>query len=336
MQENPAFKNVQLKNLKMKKLFVIFAVAFIAITMATSCQKTDDILSTDEIVSYIDGEYVAQEADAMMYKSAPTALQRRFTYLIGENQGGAAPAGNIYSPYKLLDGSLFIAQTEPWLFWSNTAHNPETFGLTNVYSNLSPTVQSRMVCEVLNAQGKVSHLGIVDFLPSSDLFPLTIINKRVGAKILVNKDDVANIPNVPLQSIEIKASMAPVDVLATIKTSKATVTPLGDDPSDNPNTNGWPNFVYGATAVQTFNVNLGSTGDILLYNEVEENIVPGTQIDVIVKIADVTITEHVSAPAVGYGIKIIIETDKEGWYDSQLMNPTEEDLAITVTTVKIE
>jgi len=322
----------------MKKLFVIFAVAFIAITMATSCQKTDDILSTDEIVSYIDGEYVAQEADAMMYKSAPIASQRRFTYLIGENQGGAAPAGNIYSPYKLLDNSLFIANTEPWNFWKQSAgHNPETFDLTNVYSNLSPTVQSRMVCEVLNAQGKVSHLGIVDFLPSSNLFPLTIVNKRVGAKILVNKDDVANIPNVPLQSIEIKASMAPVDILATIKTSKGTVNPNGTLPVvGNPNANGWPNFVYGATAVRTFNVNLGPTGDILLYNEVEENIVPGTQIDVIVKIAGVTITKQVSAPAVGYGIKIIIETDKEGWYDSQWMNPTEEDLAITVTTVKIE
>lgn len=301
---------------KIKSLFLVAIVAFMLVF--ASCQKEECITDQQSsVVSYIDIKDVAFVGKEGNLKSLPIGSTRTYTYLINQSEGGSlfpAPAPNPYSPYKLLGEQLFFVNSAPWIFWNDPAHNPETFDMTGVYSNYSPTVPSRMVCIVKNLQGQASYLGISDFTPNVNLFPLAINNQQIGALAKVNAQGLKGIPGVEVTGITITIDkMAKVDTLATAITSGPTTTATGAV---------WPTWKYvGSPSSQTFTLTAAQVtaaldGDVEIYNHVELNILPDAKITIAVQIAGITSTQIVDAPAIGKGIKLILKTDKEGWYDS--------------------
>lgn len=289
------------------KKFQISLLAIVAIMLIAFSSCTDSITDKSSTgVSYIENAtFIPQESNL---KSLPIGATRTYTYLINGTTGIGA-----YAPYELLGEELFFENSAPWVFWQNASHNPETFDMNGVYSNYSPTVQSRMVCEVKNLAGKSTHLGISDFFPSANLFPLSINNQRIGAIIKFNADDLKGIANTPLTGITITVDqMAPVDVLATATTPSNVTTVAGVAT--------WPNWKYiGNASSQTFTITpaqLAATGDVTIYDDVELNILPSATITVSVQIGGITATKTVAGPAIGKGILLNLKTDKVGWYDS--------------------
>lgn len=317
----------------MKKIQILF-VAIVAVMFSaifTSCNEKPDECKTSD-VSWFDGSFIGKEGNL---KSLAIGATRTYTYLIGENEGGPtfpAPSPNPYSPYKLLKENLFFKNSEPWLFWKDYTNNPETFGMNGVYSNFSPNRQSRMTCEVKNSDGKSTHLGISDFLPNANLFPLTINNQRIGAIGRFNADGIKNIPNAAFTGLTITIDqMAQVDVFATSITSGPTT--VAGVPA-------WPTWQYvGNATSQTFVITaeqLAATGDVTFYDGVELNILPTATITVSVQIAGITVTQTVAGPAIGEGINLVFETDNAGWYDSNNATINENNLLVKPKVVTFE
>ena len=300
-----------------------------------SCQKEEIAQpNLSGSVGVIAASYVADDGGNLGFKSAPVTpigVHHVWSYYI--DNPAQAPA-DPYDNYKLLNGDLFIYGSDPWDFWSVASNNPITFDMTQVYSNYSPTVQSRMVCQTLDADNQVAYLGIVDFLPNSNLFPLTIINRRLGDILIANADQLKSKPGYNFMSIQVKANMGVINPFKTWMTSGGT-------------NSAWPTFVYDSESIVTFDVN--EAGDDLLYDGLDKKIIgvdhvftvngqPTTlkAVEVVVVVDGYSASAWAPVPGPGYGLKLLITTDKKGWYDSQTIGVTEKDITVAVETVKIE
>ena len=314
----------------MKKLSLLFVVAFMAVIIF-SCSKKDDnvVAPTNKYVETIAGSFIAHDGDITL-KSAPIGVNRTWT-MYARN---SSFYGN--TPFALVRGLEFITGSVAYNYWSNTANNPVTFSATQpVYSNLTPAEDLRIISESKDAADKVAYLGILDFNPSQVNFPLTVNCFRLGDVLTINTNALTSLPGGDKLSISVAYNLAPINLAAT---KIAPVTADGTVP--NGKQFQWSDAIYGDPVASTKTI---GSGDFVVYEGLDSKVMG----EIVITITD-TYTGMVNDQAVakitlpaiqaadpGKGMKIILKTNKIGWYDSGIINFSDKDITVEVVEVTV-
>lgn len=312
----------------MKKIrnFMMLALA-VAMVFATSCKKNDDLSSSKapKAVKTIAASYSTKINDL---KALPGNGTRTWTMY--------AKNSSFYGTQflALVKGDEFITGSAAYNFWSTAGNNPVTFDISQaVYSNLTPDEDLRLVTETrlekTNPLSPIAYLGVIDFNPGKAQFPLTINSFRLGDILQINADALTNKPGGQNLVIKVKFNKKPIDLTATETQTSFT--------GVNVNAPGgqefkWDDIKYGSQ-VAVAETTIGTGLVTLLDNYVD-------------KVFDVTITitetgsglsveKNVTAFSAGQGMKLVLSTDKIGWYDSATMGFNDKDITVTQVTVPI-
>lgn len=306
------------------KKFVFVFLGLISMVLF-SCNKEEEIPVEKNYVNAIEGEFIAAEGDITL-KSAPVGVTR--TWSMYTNNADFYPAGL----WSLVDGREFIENSTPYLFWSNSANNPVSFSAgQEVYSNLTPDENLRIVLETKDGNGDVAYLGILDFNPDAQSFPLTVNGYRLGDVLTVNTDDVTTLPGFGNLVVTVEYNLAPIDLAAT---KLANVT--GTEGIPNGTQFQWSDIVYGSEVAQSTVVSGG--GDVVLYDGLAHKVVGDIKITITeTGNASLNIVKTITANGAGLGMKIVLETDKIGWFDSAIpLTMTDTDISVNTVTVNID
>jgi len=308
-------------------LLVLVLVAF------GSCKKesvNQNTTTAPKYVKTIAGSFVAKDGD-IQFKDAPVGFERTWTEL--------AKNSPFYTPevFGLIDGREFITGSSSYNFWSVPANNPVTFPASSVvYSNNTPDELQRMITETKDAAHHVAYLGMLDFQPSTANFPLTIHCYRLGDVLQINTDALVNLPGGHNLTFSVKYNLAPVDLTAT----EAKLTLSGTNTGiPNGNEFTWADIQYGAPVEHTIAVPALQMGDFTLYDDLG-----GKVTNVVITITETgtgaTPGSVITLPVVnglgaGLGMKMVLTTTKIGWYDSQTINWSDTDIAVTTVNVPV-
>ena len=315
----------------MKKVSLVLSVALMVVILFSCSKKEDnDVVTPQKYVKAIQGSFIAKDGDITL-KSTPVGVNRTWTMY--------ATNSPFYSnqAFALIRGAEFITGSVAYNYWSNTANNPITFSATqSVYSNLTPDENVRIISESKDAADKVAYLGILDFNPTLADFPLTVNCFRLGDVLTINTDLLTKLPGGDKLSIKVKYNLAPID-LATTKL--APVTGTGGVPNGKQFT--WADVVYGTSVASEMSV---GSGDFVVYEGLDKKVMG----DILIEITD-TYTgivndqpvAHINLAAIpaagaGKGLKLILKTNKIGWYDSGILNFSDKDITVEVVTVTVD
>jgi len=326
----------------MKKINLFLSlIAVVMLVGLTNCKKETENTSVTKYVGTVNGSFVAQDASIKINKDlAPSLLVTRNWIMYAKN---SPFYGN--QPFALVKGNEFITGSTAQQWWSTAGNNPVSFAANQaVYSNLTPAEPVRLIMEGYGSDNPTlaAYLGILDFDPTQTQFPLTVTGKRLGDVVTLNTDALTELPGANL-TITANFQLADVDVAAT------EVGVL------NPATGAVATGVFGeldfskikygspvTTVVTLPNVPSGS-GNYPLYSGVGKKVFG----DIIITITEAPSSSspgvsgsviHLTVPASAVGIagkstKITLTTNKLGWYDSQTINMSDND--ITINTVSI-
>jgi len=327
----------------MKKINLFLSlIAVVMLVGLTNCKKELENTSVTKYVGTVNASFLTQDVNISVFKhldpfAAPVANTRNWImYAINSP---------FYQPqsFALVKGLEFVTGSAANIWWSTNGNNPISFAANQlVYSNLTPAEPVRLIMETKDITGAVAYLGILDFDPTQTQFPLTVAGKRLGDVVTLNTDALTELPGANL-TITANFQLADVDVAAT------EVGVL------NPATGAVATGVFGeldfskikygspvTTVVTLPNVPSGS-GNYPLYSGVGKKVFG----DIIITITEAPSSSspgvsgsviHLTVPASAVGIagkstKITLTTNKLGWYDSQTINMSDND--ITINTVSI-
>ncbi len=312
----------------MKKLLKLSVWAILLALVIVSCNKPADIIQPQieyaiqpqiEHAKFVSGNIFIQDGDVTL-KTLPVGVTR-YLYMYKQLTSGVpavpAPSGT----FALVDGSEFLAGSDPAIFWGNPANNPGHFPATlMVYSNYTPAMQIRMVAKTEDASNVPAYLGIFDVLPNAASFPVYIYGKRLGDVLTLDTDELTALPGYTNMSFAVTFDKSTIDVPTTMITSGPTS--LTD----------WPDYIYSGTASTTVSVPFAGSGAKTVYDGLDAKIT-GT-INIAITVDGTTITVSTPAVAIGHGLALTLKTNKVGWYDSATMQIYDND--VTVDAVDID
>lgn len=302
----------------MKKIIgIISMVLVLAVVFMTSCKKeTSAPVDQKQYVKAIAGSFIAKDGDITL-KSTPVSIERTWSMYARNSPF----YGNV--PFALVKGNEFITGSAAYNFWSTPGNNPVTFpAATLLYSNLTPDEDLRLITESMDLNGDVAYLGILDFNPSYATFPLTINNFRLGDVLLLNADEIKNLPGGNNLTITATFNLAPIDLEAT---KMGPITLPGGTP--NGNQFQWSDIIYGASVPTTVTV---GTGNFPLYDGLDKKVMG----DIIITLHETgnggstIVLPAVHAKLAGKGLKLTLKTTKIGWYDSGWINFSDTDIIV--------
>jgi uncharacterized protein (TIGR02145 family) len=298
----------------MKKIFFIFAI----ISLVTfGCTKVDTIVPTIKKVGVINGSFEAQYGDISIAKdyTSPVAGWNMWTLLRKDG--------------SKVDGTEFITGSAEQIWWSTNGNNPAALPAGTPYSILIPDEDLRLQLEVLDPTGhETVYFGITDFNPENVQFPLSIKAIRVGDYLSLNTDAITSLPGANL-TITANFQLANVDIPTTANKSWNPALSFGFD-----------DIKYGSLVPTT--VTVGS-GDFVLYSgnkkkvfgpitititEAPSSSTPANTYTVTVPINKVGIA--------GKGTALKLTTTKIGWYDSQTIVVSDNDIVIKPINVSVD
>ena len=323
----------------MKKINLFLSlIAVVMLVGLTNCKKTD-LNPTVNYVGTVNGSFNTQDVNISVSKSldpfaAPVAHTRN--WIMYAVNSPFYPG----QPFALVKGLEFVNGSAAQIWWNTAGNNPISFaGNQLVYSNLTPAEPVRLIMETKDNSDNVAYLGILDFDPTHAQFPLTVVGKRLGDVVTLNTDALTRLPGANL-TITANFQLAAVDVAAT---------EVGQlSPATSGSATGvtgaldFSNILYGSpvTAVVTvgsgdfplyYGINKKVFGDIVItITETPSSSSPGVSGSVI------TLTVPASAVGIaGKSTKITLTTTKLGWYDSQTINMSDNDIQVNVVNVPV-
>jgi len=313
----------------MKKLSLVFLVALMVVSLFSCNKEEENAVASKQYVKAIEGSFVAKDGDITL-KGAPIGTTRTWTMYATNSPFYA----NV--PFALVRGAEFITGSVAYNYWSNTANNPVTFSATQaVYSNLTPDEDLRIISESKDAAGKVAYLGILDFNPGTANFPLTVNCFRLGDILTINADALTSLPGGDKLSIKVKYNLAPIDLEAT---KIAAVTGTGGVP--NGKQFQWADAKYGASVSNELTI---GAHDFVVYEGIDSKVMG----DIVITITDTytglvndqpvatIILPAVQAAGPGKGLKLTLTTTKIGWYDSGIINFSDQDITVETKVIEV-
>ena len=166
-----------------------------------------------------------------------------------------------------------------------------------------------------------SYLGIWDGTPSADLFPINVMDRRLGDVLTLNTDALTALPGYTNMSFEVVYTKHIIDVNQTALTSPVTTTE-------------WPVYVYSSnSAVTALFDATKNKNDRTVYDGLDAKIIG--DITIKIHVDNTTLTVTTPALAVGHGLKLVLSTKKVGWYNSGTIGVTENDIDITTVDVPV-
>lgn len=297
-------------------------VAVVMMLGLTNCKKDlkESTPVSTQYVDAIDASFIPQDINVSVAKSLP------FDAPVAANRTWSMYAKNspFYSnaAFALINGSEFIHGSAAQIWWS-TNPNPVSFPASQqVYSNLTPDENVRLVMETKDADSKVAYLGVVDFNPPYAQFPLTVIGKRLGDAVTLNTNALTSLPGAAL-TITATFDLRPINLADTKLGSLAGSSLEFSDIKYN-------------DAIPT-TVTVGS-GDFVLYSGYDAKVFGRIDIKITQAASQSTpeTTFHVYVDGLGTpgkSTKMTMSTTKVGWYDSSTANMG--DINIDVNEVSI-
>jgi hypothetical protein len=326
----------------MNKILRLATVLFL-ITFA-SCRKEEGLPSSYPIsTKFVKGSFSVTDGD-LIFKSggdpeSPKAFDRTWT-MMARHSGFYGNAD--FAPVK---GKEFITNTTPYIFWHTEGNNPLTVGADkNMDYDFTPDEDLRLITESKlkgtngPGSGVVAYLGMLDFHPSHNNFPLKMTGYRLGDVLQINTDEVTKLQGGENLRFKVIYTLKPINLNAT----KAKLTLSGKNRPEDGTAFTWDDIIYDpALPSTTIEVPVGrDLGDMTLLNiydgKVTGNIIievtelgnPGSKLDVPVN--------GLALPA-GKGLKLVLKTDKVGWYNGGRNSSThfeDTDISITAITIK--
>jgi hypothetical protein len=326
----------------MNKILLLFPV--LLLVALASCKKDDGISSSSSIhVNSIKSSFTVQDGD-LTFKSkgdpeSPITYDRTWTLMARHsiNYGNA--------DFATVKGNEFITNTTPYVFWHTNGNNPITLGADkNIDYDFTPDEDLRLITESKlkgtngAGSGVVAYLGMLDFHPSHNNFPLKMTGYRLGDVLQINTDQVTQLPGGDNLQFKVIYTLKPINLNKT-----KNITLSGKNRPEDGTAFTWDDIVYDPALPSTsINVPAGrNLGDITLLNiydgkvtgniivEVTERCNPNSKLDVPVN--------GLALPA-GQGLKLVLKTDKVGWFNGGRNSSTQfedTDISISAVTVKI-
>lgn len=274
----------------------------------TACEK-EDVLQSVKYAAVVDGGDVMFADNDITLKSAPTTGGHNFECY----------RKYVTSSWEFVDGSEFLPGSAAALDWSTgngLNRSPWYANGTGVYVTYCPVLPMRFVSKATSgANGTaISYLGIYDFTPNANSFPITLNGRRLGDVLQINTDALTALPGYSNMSFDVTYMQKTIDINGTIKNSTVD-TKLG-----------WPNYSFSDSTFVTKHLSSSQNGVQTIYDGLEYTIT-GT-ITVAINVDNTTITKTVEAPGSDKGLKITLTTNKVGWYNSGIINLTDVDITV--------
>ncbi len=233
---------------------------------------------------------------------------------------------NSENPFALVKGLEFIGGSAGQQFWSNDANNPASFpATTQVYSNLTPDEDVRVVVEGTDANGHIAYIGANDFNPDHTSFPLNILQYRLGDVLTINADAITSLPGVTSVNVSFDTKTFDLPATRICKLGIPRTALCFDD------------IVLGTTITNHVNVPVPvNSHEFSLCADVLNKVVGNIVITISAGGNPVAITlPDITATTCGHGMHIVLSTTKVGWFDSATMQMTPQDIDVTTTTVNV-
>jgi hypothetical protein len=330
----------------MKKINLFLAlIVAVALIGLTNCKK--DLKDTTPVsknyVGTVDASFQAIRNVDITYKAlnadpfaAPTETQRTWTML--SNNSDFYHNGI----FEKVDGREFMTNSIAYVFWHNSANNPITFAVQDVYSNQTPAENVRVVSEGKDAIGHVNYLGMTDFNPSTANFPLAVNEYRLGDVLTLNADEITALPGGNL-TISATFGLAPIDLAGT----ESQLSLVNTDGLGNKILK-FPDIKYGVAVPTTVTIVNNATTpiapvlDVPLYSGTDSKVVGPIIITITENYTGIdgqpktaTITKSIDAFPNGQGMKLKLGTNKIGWFDSQIISMKTTDITIESAYIEI-
>lgn len=294
----------------MKKVkFLFVALMAVMLVTFTACEK-EDVLQSVKYAAVVDGGDVMFADNDITLKSAPTTGGHNFECY----------RKYVTSSWEFVDGSEFLPGSAAALDWSTgngLNRSPWYANGTGVYVTYCPVLPMRFVSKATSgANGTaISYLGIYDFTPNANSFPITLNGRRLGDVLQINTDALTALPGYSNMSFDVTYTKNLIDVDGTIKNSTADTK------------TGWPNYSYtGDPIVDTAHLSGAGLGVQTIYDGLEYTITD--TITVAINVDGTTIKKKTAAPGSDKGLKITLTTNKVGWYNSGIINLTDVDITV--------
>ena len=303
----------------------------------TNCKKEKDP-TVKTYVGTVDASYVVKDADIKISKGLAKEQLINRTWIMDAIQSP------FYSgqPYAVVKGNEFINGSAAQQWWAADGNNPVTFSASQaVYSNLTPAEPVRLIMEGYGPDNtKPAYLGILDFDPTQAQFPLAITSKSLGDILTVNANGLTTLPGGNLISVSVTLQVAPVNLQATETTSLLSFGPNEGQATGVTGSLDFQNIVYGPSTL-TSQIPVG-TGDCVVFDQIASKIFGIT--------LTITFAPSSSAPGVpgsvktitvpaagpGQALRLVLKTDKLGWYDSATIGVSDTDITVQSQTVSID
>jgi hypothetical protein len=325
----------------MNKILLLSAV-LIFITFA-SCTKDNSLPSSSPLnTNYFKGSFAVTDGD-IVFKSkgdpeSPNAYDRTWTLMARHslNYGNA--------DFVIVTGKEFITKTTPYAFWHTAGNNPITLGADkNIDYDFTPDEDLRLITESKlkgtngPGSGVVAYLGMLDFHPSHNNFPLKMTGYRLGDVLQINTDQVTKLQGGENLRFKVIYTLKPINLDKT----KAKLTLSGKNRPEDGTAFTWDDIEYDqALPSASIDVPVGrDLGDMTLLNiydgKVTGNIIlevtevgnPGSKLDVPV---------NGLALSAGQGLKLVLKTDKVGWFNGGRNSSTHfEDTDISISAITV-
>ena len=299
----------------MKKLSLLFVVAFMAVIIFSCSKKDDVIVPQKQYASAISGQFIPQDGDIHL-KDAP---------LVGGHQINCYDKKVGQTAWSVVDGTEFLPGSAPANDWSGYAIDGSAWWFSGgVYITYCPVLPMRVILKAtIGGYGTTpSYLGIWDGKPDAALFPITVQDRRLGDVLTINTDALTALPGYTNMSFDVVYTKSIIDVNQTALTSPVTTT-------------AWPVYVYSSNPLETTHLDATKNlGDRIVYDGLDAKIT-GT-ITINIHVDKTTITKTTPAVGMGSGLKITLLTSKVGWYDSGTIGVTENDITVSSVNVPVD
>lgn len=231
--------------------------------------------------------------------------------------------------FALVKGNEFITGSTAYNFWQKEENNPVTLSINEqLDSKLTPAEDLRLITESKlqgangAGSGEVAYLGMLDFNPSHEIFPLSVHGFRLGDVLQINTDQITQLPGGENLRFQVIYTLKPINLSST----KINATLAGITASETVKEFCWDDIVYDPPSLPSiFDVPAGlGIGDITVYNTYSGKVT-GTITIVMTQVNNagfrIEIPVNNLPLLTGKGLRLTLIPNKIGWSDSSTMIP---------------
>lgn len=300
----------------MKKLCVMFSVVLVSVFVFVSCSKELSTISQGPTkVGVIAGKITVNDFDLTLKSAPATPIGVTRIWYVYKKDATALSGWSLVNGDELTEGSV----GNKW--WKNPANNPVTYAVSeSLYSNFTPIEDLRIVTKTLNINKEVAYIGIHDFKPAENLFPLEFRGKRMGDVLTINIDALKHLKGYNF-AVSVTYQLSTIDIDATT---------LGTSTTDE----GWPTLKYSLENVSTTKA-ITDDGQFTIYEGLDKKVVGDIVVTIVIDNVT-TITKKVTALGFGQGLALVLDTKKIGTLDSKPIKLTDDDIDMTEQTINID